>query len=142
VGEASSVQGDAAVFLKAYQNLGGTVLAVQELSAVAEAVGALSDCAVVVDALLGTGTSGVVREPMRSAILAWPAARTIAVDLPSGLDTDTGEIRGCCVRAEVTVTFQFAKKGFENPASRPYVGRLVVADIGIPLQCGVTESPV
>jgi NAD(P)H-hydrate epimerase len=88
-----------------------------------------------VDALLGTGISGEVRGVMRAAIKAWPNVRTIAVDLPSGLDADTGLPCGCCIHADVTVTFQFAKRGFDNPASRPYIGRLVIADIGIPEIC-------
>jgi len=86
-----------------------------------------------------------VRGAMRTAIEAWPGRRdgeqrTVAVDLPSGLHADTGEVCGCCVRADVTVTFQFAKRGFENPAARGYLGRLVVADIGIPEVCADDEA--
>jgi hypothetical protein len=55
--------------------------------------------------------------------------------LPSGMDADTGMPCGACVRAETTVTFQFAKAGFKNPAAKAYLGRLVVADIGIPACC-------
>jgi len=54
---------------------------------------------------------------IRAAIEAWPHEYTVAIDLPSGLNADTGEVCGCCVRADVTVTFQFAKRGFENPAA-------------------------
>ena len=157
------VRGDALVFLNAYRRLGGQFFA-PSLDNVAEAVGALADCAYLVDAILGTGVSGEVRGPARTAIEAWPdpsalrhaqgeriasAARpepfalsvskggpiTIAVDLPSGLDADTGQICGACIKAHTTVTFQFPKKGFEDPAARPYIGRLVVADIGIPEVC-------
>ena len=140
VGTSDAVQGDAAVFMRAFERLGGSVATACAPHEVARKVEALADCAVMVDALLGTGTSGQVRDPLRSAILAWPRAHTIAVDLPSGLDADTGEICGCCVRADVTVTFQFAKLGFRNPGSREYVGRLVVADIGIPVQCAPREG--
>ena len=135
VGDPAAIQGDALTFMRVYERLGGSIHSVQDETAVIEAVRGLADCAVLVDALLGTGISGEVRGAMRAAIDAWPNVRTVAVDLPSGLNADTGEPCGCCVRADVTVTFQFAKRGFENPASRAYVGRLIVADIGIPEIC-------
>jgi len=77
---------------------------------------------------------------MRTAIEAWPNIPTIAVDLPSGLDADTGEICGCCVRAQTTVTFQFAKAGLLEDTAKNYVGRLVVADIGIPKVCADDDA--
>ena len=135
VADPAAIQGDSLTFMRVYERLGGSIHSVQDETAVIEAVRGLADCAVLVDALLGTGISGEVRGATRAAIDAWPNVRTAAVDLPSGLNADTGEPCGCCVRADVTVTFQFAKRGFENPASRAYVGRLVVADIGIPEIC-------
>jgi len=126
---------DAGLFLNAYRNLGGKLTCATDPAEVAEKVRGLDRCAVLVDALLGTGIQGEVRGEFRAAIEAWPKNRTIAVDLPSGLNADTGEPSGCCVRADVTVTFQFPKTGFENPAAREFVGRLVVADIGIPEAC-------
>ncbi len=121
--------------MRAYDNLGGRMVSHTNKEDVASAVIDLSDCSVIVDALLGTGMTGNVRGAMRVAIESWPAVRTVAVDLPSGMNADTGEVRGGCVQAEVTVTFQFAKQGFENPGAKQYVGRLLVADIGIPACC-------
>lgn len=94
----------------------------------------LEEASAVVDALLGTGLQGRVREPSRTAIeLVNQAARpVVAVDIPSGLDCDTGEPLGLAVRAAVTVTFARAKVGLLKAEAQPYVGRLVVADIGIP----------
>ncbi|MCP4640451.1 MAG: NAD(P)H-hydrate epimerase [bacterium] len=140
IADPDKIRGDAGVFLRAYRNLGGVVQSVTEEEASADAVRALSDCAVLVDALLGTGIKGEVTGPIRAAIDAWPSVRTIAVDLPSGLNADTGEVCGCCVRADVTVTFQFAKRGFENLDAGAYLGRLVVADIGIPEVCADDEA--
>jgi len=134
--EPEEIRGDAATFLRAYRRLGGRLDVAASEPAAARAVSGLSDCAALVDAILGTGISGEVRGVTRSAIEAWPdGPATIAVDLPSGLDADTGEPCGGCIRAHTTVTFQFPKRGFDNPASKPYVGRLVVADIGIPEVC-------
>jgi NAD(P)H-hydrate epimerase len=58
----------------------------------------------------------------------------LAIDLPSGLDCDTGEPLGACVKADYTVTFVAEKTGFANPRSKEYTGTVVVADIGCPKQ--------
>jgi NAD(P)H-hydrate epimerase len=89
-----------------------------------------------IDALLGTGLSGEVREPTRSLIGAInnSGIPVLAVDTPSGLNTDTGEILGVAVRATCTVTFAAAKRGFFQGNARDYVGALHVVDIGIPLE--------
>lgn len=95
----------------------------------------------IVDALLGTGTVGEVREPYRTAITAInrSARKVFAVDLPSGLDCDTGEPiemlsdgTAVCVRATQTVTFVARKRGFDNPASQAFTGEVHVVGIGIP----------
>ncbi|MCC6155444.1 MAG: NAD(P)H-hydrate epimerase [Candidatus Hydrogenedentes bacterium] len=135
VGDPEKASGDAATFMRVFQNLGGAIRSVQSEKDAANAVRALSDCAVLVDALLGTGTQGEVRGPIRAAIEAWPKVRTVAVDLPSGMNADTGEVCGVCVRADVTVTFQWPKCGFLSPDPKIFLGRLVIADIGIPEIC-------
>jgi NAD(P)H-hydrate epimerase len=88
----------------------------------------------VVDALFGTGLAGPLRAPFDRVIEAinTSPARVLAVDIPSGLDCDTGEPLGPCVRAHHTVTFVAAKKGFGNPASHAWVGCVHVVDIGAP----------
>ena len=134
------VTGDAETFMRAYESLGGKMRCANSEEDVRQAVRDLADCAVIVDALLGTGIRGEVRGAARAAIEAMPELRIIAVDLPSGLNADTGEVCGACVKADTTVTFQFAKVGFKNKAAEPYLGRLVVADIGIPVVCGDDEA--
>lgn len=140
IAELDALSGDPAIFLRAYRNLGGTVTAAADEASAAKAVAALGDCAVLVDGLLGTGTKGEVTGPLRAAVDAWPEVYTIAVDLPSGLDADTGEVCGNCVRADITVTFQYAKQGLVIPEAKRYVGRVVVADIGIPRVCADDEA--
>ena len=56
----------------------------------------------------------------------------LAIDVPSGLDCDTGIPLGPCVRATRTVTFVAEKLGFANPAARQYLGDVIVGDIGCP----------
>jgi hydroxyethylthiazole kinase-like uncharacterized protein yjeF len=86
---------------------------------------------VIIDAIFGTGISGKIREPEATAIdlINDANAFVVAVDVPSGLDPDTGEAEKA-VRADLTVTFHSAKRGLLS--AKEYVGELVVADIGIP----------
>jgi hydroxyethylthiazole kinase-like uncharacterized protein yjeF len=95
----------------------------------------LGEAAVLIDALLGTGTKGDIRETTRAAIAAINAAHrpVVAVDIPSGLDADSGDALGTAVRASVTVTMAAPKTGLLRRHARQFVGKLVVADIGIPL---------
>jgi len=140
VGEREKVTGDSRTFMEAYRRLGGHIVEAHDEAAAAEAVRQLGDCGTVVDALLGTGLSGEVRGRSRAAIDHWPPAPTVAVDVPSGLNADTGEVLGAAVRAQATVTFQFPKSGFRVAAAQPYIGHLVVADIGIPAVCADDEA--
>jgi len=94
----------------------------------------LRDTDLIVDALLGTGLKGAVREPFVQAVNAINSADlpVIAVDLPSGLCADTGRILGCAVKARATATFAFAKRGHYLYPGRALCGVTHVYDIGIP----------
>jgi NAD(P)H-hydrate epimerase len=88
----------------------------------------------IVDALLGTGAVGNPRTPITSVIenLNASSARKLAVDLPSGLDCDTGIPGTPTFRADHTCTFVAPKVGFANPAAKEYLGTVSVHDIGVP----------
>ncbi|MHC4503864.1 MAG: NAD(P)H-hydrate epimerase [Planctomycetota bacterium] len=94
----------------------------------------LGGVALVVDALLGTGLSGKVRGGAARAIelLNEHGARVLAVDTPSGLDANTGEVLGVATRAERTVTFAFPKLGFARGEGPERTGEVIVADISMP----------
>jgi NAD(P)H-hydrate epimerase len=99
------------------------------------------DAEIVVDALLGTGTKGKLKPPvsqMVEYINTLPAFK-IAVDVPTGVDSDTGEILGNAVKANVTVTFYKTKTGLEN--AKKYVGELIVRDIGLPQEMEKFAGP-
>jgi NAD(P)H-hydrate epimerase len=139
--EESGISGDAALFMNAYRRLGGRVEVATGAGAIARAMSGLEKCGTLIDAILGTGVKGEVGGPASEAIARWPeGVYTVSVDVPSGLDADTGGVCGRCIRADVTVTFQFYKRGFDGPAARPYLGRVVVADIGIPPVCADDEA--
>ena len=87
---------------------------------------------IVIDALLGTGTKGQIKPPIIQAVDYINALEgfKIAVDVPTGIDSDTGNVLGNAVKANLTVTFHRIKKGLEK--SKKYAGEIVVADIGLP----------
>jgi hydroxyethylthiazole kinase-like uncharacterized protein yjeF len=96
----------------------------------------LGDPDVIVDAMLGTGVTGALREPERSAAEAIneSGATVVAVDVPSGVDADTGEAAGVAVDADRVVTFHDAKPGLDDDA-------VTVADIGIPEAAELFAGP-
>ena len=98
-------------------------------------VRAVSGDEIVVDALLGTGFRGEVRSPTSELIDMINTKRTrgvVAVDVPSGLDCDSGQPSNATIRADLTVTFVAGKRGFSSESAEPYVGRVEIADIGAP----------
>lgn len=93
-----------------------------------------STALLVVDAVFGTGLSQPPRDPFPALAAAIETRRlpVLAIDLPSGLDCDTGLPLGAVIRATRTITFVAEKAGFANPASRSYTGDVTVGDIGCP----------
>lgn len=89
---------------------------------------------VVIDALLGTGARGEPRPPFDRIIDAINRQRSsvVAIDLPSGLDCDTGMAAKNTIRAAHTITFVAPKTGFYVPAAKEFVGHLHVVDLGLP----------
>jgi NAD(P)H-hydrate epimerase len=134
VGDVAAGSGDAPANLRIILKMG---IPVTELASAQEVERALEECAdsdLLVDALLGTGIRGEVREPYRSAIEALNRSGlpVLAIDVPSGLDCDTGQPLGAAVRARVTVTMAVNKLGFTRPGAAAYTGRVEVAEISIP----------
>jgi NAD(P)H-hydrate epimerase len=132
--------GDAATNLRIAERSGLSIICLAEADEAAwrrELAGA----AWIVDALLGTGAVGPPRGAVAIAITAIndvraaageAPVRVLAVDLPSGLDADTGEAAGQCVRADLTATFVAEKAGFANPAAAALTGTVHVLGIGAP----------
>jgi len=95
----------------------------------------LQQAAIIVDAVLGTGFAGDVRPPLDRVIHninAAPAAIRVAIDVPSGLDCDTGRPSNATVRAHHTITFVARKIGFDQAGAAEFTGQVHVADIGAP----------
>jgi NAD(P)H-hydrate epimerase len=88
----------------------------------------------IIDAMLGTGAQGEPRPPFDAAIdwMNAQPARKLAVDVPSGLDCDTGEPAVHTVRADHTCTFAAMKIGFTKSAAKEFTGTIHVCDVGVP----------
>lgn len=96
----------------------------------------------IIDCLLGTGLASRVRHPL-DAVIRWinhQPAPILACDIPSGLDCDTGEPLGEAVRADATVTFVGLKKGFTSAPAEAFTGRVVIADIGAPIESVIRHA--
>jgi hydroxyethylthiazole kinase-like uncharacterized protein yjeF len=90
------------------------------------------DADVVIDALLGTGTKGKLKAPIMQMVdyINSLSAFKIAVDAPTGIDSDNGEVLGTAVKADLTITFHKSKVGLDK--AKKHVGELLVKDIGLP----------
>jgi NAD(P)H-hydrate epimerase len=97
----------------------------------------IDKAAVIVDALLGTGVRGSLREPIRTAVDVIERAHNagvpiVAVDTPTAVDLSSGEPSDPAVRADLTVTFHRPKTGLMTRRGAAYAGKVLVAPIGIP----------
>jgi len=129
-------QGDAATNLAILEKLGLPVLAIDSPTAevLRQLAPRLAAADLVVDGLLGTGTRGEIREPYAGVIAAVNAAGrpVLAIDIPSGLDCNTGRPLGPTIRATKTVTLAAIKVGFREAGAAEYTGEVILADIGVP----------
>lgn len=128
------VQGAAGVNLDILRRLKVPVTPIEGIAQWRRWAGRQRKVRLLVDALLGTGVSGQIREPIRSAI-AWInqlEVPVVSVDLPSGLSSDSGKPCGVAVRATVTVTCGLPKVGLLKAEGKRLSGRVRVADLSLP----------
>jgi NAD(P)H-hydrate epimerase len=130
----SELSGDAAVNYSIIQKAGLSFEIYSDPLDAAKFDAALSGATWLVDAILGTGAIGKPKSPYSEAIDRMNASGVpiIAVDLPSGLDCDTGVASESTIRASYTCTFVAAKPGLYLPAAKEFVGTVLVVDIGVP----------
>jgi NAD(P)H-hydrate epimerase len=134
-GPREKVRGDAAVNLAILEKQGQEIrqLDVNATEAPAQIQTLLGQTELVVDAIFGTGLHGQLNEAWIHFIEGINAlgVSILAVDIPSGLDCDSGQALGAVVRATDTVTFVARKRGFTSATAQTYLGRVQVASIGI-----------
>jgi len=127
------IKGDAAINLKIDSNMGIEIKEITSLSQLPSSEIEKSQV-ILVDAILGTGAKGAPRGIFGEMVNLINRSRgnKIAVDIPTGVDADTGEVAGEAVRANYTVTFGYPKRGMYLYPGMDYVGQIIVADIGMP----------
>ncbi len=125
---------DARTNLEAWRGVGGQVREVAPSGSLAELAEAVGEADVVVDAIFGTGLDrpieGLLVEVIQLVNRA--TAPCFAIDLPSGLDADTGATLGAAIEARATATFAHRKLGLLTPNGALHAGRVHVVDIGVP----------
>jgi len=117
-----------------WRDLGRQISEVAGTEDLAALAGKLEGVTVIVDAIFGTGLTRTLRSPWLEVVRAINGSgrAVVSVDVPSGLDGDTGEVHGVAVEADLTVTFVAAKTGFFRGEGPDHVGRVLVAEIGVP----------
>jgi hydroxyethylthiazole kinase-like uncharacterized protein yjeF len=134
------LKGDAKVNYKAAKKFGVKIVPVQRF--LSNPLPPTPFPCLIVDALLGTGLNKEVRMPLAAVInkinkLSLPV---VSIDIPSGISSDTGQIMGCAVKAQVTVTFGLSKRGHYLYPGAEYSGKLYVEDIGFPKKLSASEN--
>lgn len=137
-------KGDAKVNLSIWQKMGQPVYQLNQVSGMNILKLALLSTDVIIDALYGTGFYGEVNEKAASVIELINSSNRpiISVDLPSGLEADTGKNSGICVKANHTVTFGLPKIGLVVEPGASFVGEIHIVDISLPRVLTETSAPV
>ena len=132
-GRQNNVKNEAAINLKSFIRAGGKI---QEITSDAdiEQLKERLDYSLIIDALLGTGFSGPISGSLKKLIelLNSAAIPILAVDVPSGLNSTTGEINPVAIKAKWTITFALSKKGFYEKSGPKQTGELQIINIGFP----------
>jgi NAD(P)H-hydrate epimerase len=110
------------------------IVKAMKLLSVGDTINAIAQPDLIIDSIFGTGLdrapTGAAAEAIES--INRSNAKILAIDVPSGLDCDTGKSLGVCVRATRTITFVAEKVGFANPDAKQFLGEVIVGDIGCP----------
>ncbi|WP_299870734.1 NAD(P)H-hydrate dehydratase [uncultured Cocleimonas sp.] len=124
-GDINAIQGDALLAKDAFTKAGGISTKFDET---------LLNADVIVDAILGTGLTRNVKDDWLHIfdVVNQSSAKKVAVDIPSGLSSDTGQILGACIKADLTVTYIGLKRGLFTGQARGQVGQLIFNDLGVP----------
>lgn len=134
LGEEDKVKGDALTNLTIWKGMGQKIYPLNSTHDINMVKIAINSAELIIDALYGTGFKGTVNELLASVFKAINTSgkTVIAVDIPSGIEADTGKINGPCIRADHTITFAYPKVGLVVYPGCNYVGKLHVVDISIP----------
>ncbi len=138
--EESDLKGDAAMNLARLKKTGGRLLVARDANHLKKL--STHECSLIVDGILGTGIRGAVKGFYAEVIefINRLDRSALAIDIPSGINGDTGDHQGPCVRADVTVTMGLPKLGLLQGDALNFLGKLEIVDIGIPARV-LEEAP-
>lgn len=133
IGKGEQLKGDAAVNYRILKKLKYPITEIRAWRAAP--IWDIKKASIIVDAIFGVGLNRDILDLFKNIIEAINKSgkKVISADTPSGLNGTSGKIYGICVKADVTVTFSLAKTGFFKNQGPKYTGKVVIADIGIPL---------
>jgi NAD(P)H-hydrate epimerase len=128
------IAGDAAINLGILDKMGITMMGIADDPSLEAATGLIGKVDLIVDGILGTGLKGEIKGIIREVLdfINGEKIPVLAIDIPSGVNGETGEIHGVCIKAYKTVTFALPKPGHFLHPGCGFIGKLVVSDIGIP----------
>lgn len=132
LGNISDTKDETAMQVRILENMGIRVIEIKSASDIGKLKKVVKKTTFLIDALLGIGLKGKVREPTHDLIeyINSIPIKKIAVDIPSGLDADNGNVHGIAVKADYTVTFQGLKRGLLTSEGKSYAGRIITTKIG------------
>lgn len=130
----NELKGDAAVNSRIWARMGGATAGILTKADINKYASVVRHACVVVDAIFGVGLKKPVKGVYADVIeiVNSIGKRVVAVDVPSGIDAETGAVMGVAIRASLTVTMAMPKSGIYQFPGREYAGKIVVADIGAP----------
>lgn len=134
IGEEESLSEDCRVNYNILLNMGINIKFIRNIGDVDELRNTINRSEVIVDAIFGTGLSREIKDIYELVISLINISNkyVVAIDIPSGLNANTGEILGAAVKADKTVSFQFYKKGFLKYEALNLTGEIIIEEIGIP----------
>lgn len=137
------IKGDALLNLQILEKMTSRISQITEADTLKEAARAWAHSDVIVDAMLGTGLESDLRSPYLEAVeeINQSDGLKISVDIPSGLDSNTGRVLGAAVMADLTATYGFMKLGMALYPGVDYCGHVEVVDIGIPIKAVEKDPP-
>ncbi len=137
------IKGDALINLQILEKMTSRIYPITDEESLPSAADIWFQSDVIVDAILGTGLSSEVRSPYKEAIdlINVAPGLCLAVDIPSGIDSNTGQILGVAVKADITATYGFRKLGTALYPGKEFCGHMAVVDISIPLSAVEDDPP-
>ncbi|HPM42633.1 MAG TPA: NAD(P)H-hydrate epimerase [Candidatus Omnitrophota bacterium] len=133
VGKTKKFSAESAENLARLTALGCEPIRVETLSDLDKISGCVKNSDLIIDAIFGIGVRGRLEDFYKHLIdfINLAGKKVISVDIPSGMDADSGKPIPVAVKASVTVTMGYPKVGFRSPEAKDFLGLLVVADIGL-----------